>query len=302
MMKHLSVVAGLLLSLTINAIEDSIGVSIVDGKTYVQHRIGEGETLYRISVNYGVSVQEIVATNPELDGSIYKAGQVILIPRSYILSAPSTASNSAEPVAHDEPVVTAQSHTVLVGETLFSISRQYELTVSELMALNNMTSTDIAEGQVLNVSTGSKEPSTEITSVASSSNGVTEVSGNSQDNTEPTSTTLSNHSSAREKYLLALTGGSYAELQANGAVTWVPQLSPDPNNYFALHRTVPVGSIVKVKNPINSNTIYAKIVGNLPASADDRNLVLKLPSSAKKELRIYDEVMFVEISYLVPKQ
>jgi len=50
------------------------------------------------------------------------------------------------------PPSQATTYTVQAGDTLFSIARRFGLTVEELMALNNLTSTNLQIGQVLIVS------------------------------------------------------------------------------------------------------------------------------------------------------
>lgn len=62
-----------------------------------------------------------------------------------IISAPAFAQNSSG----EEPA--NQIHTVEAGETLFSISREYDLTVSELRDWNNLSSDDLQPGQELRI-------------------------------------------------------------------------------------------------------------------------------------------------------
>jgi len=49
--------------------------------------------------------------------------------------------------------VTTGTHRVQTGETLFAIARQYNMTVQELMQLNNLSDTNIRVGQTLKVHT-----------------------------------------------------------------------------------------------------------------------------------------------------
>lgn len=60
--------------------------------------------------------------------------------------------NNNTPVVTPPPVVApAGYHTVAKGDTLFSLSRKYSITVSRLKALNGLTSDDIKIGQQLRV-------------------------------------------------------------------------------------------------------------------------------------------------------
>jgi flagellum-specific peptidoglycan hydrolase FlgJ len=48
------------------------------------------------------------------------------------------------------------THKVVKGETLYSISRKYNITVEELQKMNGLTSNNLSIGQVLNIKTSSR--------------------------------------------------------------------------------------------------------------------------------------------------
>jgi len=62
------------------------------------------------------------------------------------ISVPTFAQTGSEELAN------GRTHTVQAGETLFSISRDYDLTVSELRDWNNLDSDNLQPGQTLRVS------------------------------------------------------------------------------------------------------------------------------------------------------
>lgn len=73
-----------------------IGLSLFARKTELKHTIKKGETLYSISRNYGVKVNELVRANPVLKSNSHiKPGQQINIPG---VSAPQAPQN----VRHEE--------------------------------------------------------------------------------------------------------------------------------------------------------------------------------------------------------
>ena len=69
---------------------------------YVNHIVKEGESLYRISVTYGVPIAEIKANNPDLVGDIVGLGSILKIP----LKGTTTAA-TGPPVAF-QPVPIAE--------------------------------------------------------------------------------------------------------------------------------------------------------------------------------------------------
>lgn len=123
------------------------------------HKVGEGETLMSISRAYGISWKDIKEING-LETDNLEVGQVLLIePR-----AEGEISNSEKPEKEkttpaiekeeekESPVnPNVNFHTVEKGETLFSISRLYALTVAELMELNKLDQPSIEEGKNIRV-------------------------------------------------------------------------------------------------------------------------------------------------------
>lgn len=88
-----------------------------------EHIVEKGETLYRISLNYGVTIEEICRLNPNAAHGI-KVGEKLYIP----LKATSNA-----PQANKAPVY----HKVESGETLYSIARKYGVSVNAILSANS---------------------------------------------------------------------------------------------------------------------------------------------------------------------
>jgi LysM repeat protein len=55
---------------------------ITDTTNFIYHVVDKGETLYRLSRNYNVKVDEILENNPEIERRKIKEGQVIKIPKT----------------------------------------------------------------------------------------------------------------------------------------------------------------------------------------------------------------------------
>ncbi len=54
--------------------------------------------------------------------------------------------------------------------------------------------------------------------------------------------------------------------------------------YYALMNNIPVGTIIKVANPSNGKTVYAKVLGNLPDMKESAGLTLRISDAAATEL------------------
>lgn len=106
------------------------------------HTIVAGETLYRLTLKYGVTAKEICNANPGLSAENFRAGVVIRIPstkenedENFIQSRDKMQDNTTEPAAEVKPHC-REMHKVKRKETIYSISRMYGISESELIAAN----------------------------------------------------------------------------------------------------------------------------------------------------------------------
>lgn len=114
------------------------------GQTAGQHTVQAGENLFRIGLRYGLSVDELVAANGLADAAQVYAGQTLTIPTPGTVSVPSQGAPSAGPAV--------RSHTIQRGETLSAISRQYNVSVQDIVNANNLVNPSaIFAGQTLNI-------------------------------------------------------------------------------------------------------------------------------------------------------
>jgi LysM repeat protein len=112
------------------------------------HTVQYGDTLYRIAVKYGVTMDEIVKANGLANASYIKVGQVLVIPG---LEVP---GESPEGEVVENPLIAGAptTHVVQPGETLASIAAKYGITVADLLKSNNIANPDlIYRGQELSV-------------------------------------------------------------------------------------------------------------------------------------------------------
>ncbi|QHT68279.1 LysM peptidoglycan-binding domain-containing protein [Rhodocytophaga rosea] len=109
---------------------DSIGVEKKGNKILVLYKVEAGETLSSISRKYNTNVEAIRAENSLSSG--LKLGDVIKVPYT------AKASYAGKKV-----------HTVGASQTLYSIARQYNVTLEDIKKWNNLTSNEISLGQQL---------------------------------------------------------------------------------------------------------------------------------------------------------
>ena len=108
-------------------------------QTETFHTIAQGETLYRLTVKYGISAKAICDANPGLSAENFRIGQVIRIPsvsEAGIITT-ETVNEPAIPLIQG-PVQSRcrDMHKVKRKETVHSISREYGISEAELIAAN----------------------------------------------------------------------------------------------------------------------------------------------------------------------
>ena len=67
--------------------------------------------------------------------------------------------------------------------------------------------------------------------------------------------------------------------------------------YYALMNNVPVGTIIKVANPSNGKTVYAKVLGTLPEMKESAGLTLRISDAAATELGLAANKFPVSVHY-----
>jgi len=93
--------------------------------------VQKGDSLWSISKKYGLSVDEIKSAN-NLNNTMLTIGQILIIP-----------------IKQED----SNLYTVKSGDSLYSISNKYGITVNELIKLNNLKSNILSIGQQLIVPT-----------------------------------------------------------------------------------------------------------------------------------------------------
>ena len=315
-------------------------IRMLNGKKHKVHHIQAGETLYALSREYKIDVDKILESNPVAKDGL-NIGQEILIP------APKES-------------IKGKTHIVVLGETLFSISKKYNVDIEEIQKLNSMTGVDLSLGQELIIQL--ENSSTPIPDVAPPSGSAYAVSkgetlfsisrkfgvsveaiekingiegkplsvgqklvipGNAsggQDKktdvkadvkTEPKDSVVNTEAIKKNEVKVEkesekpdviidttpTTTDNFVEVEESG----VAELIPDTENtrkYLALHRTVKPGTIIRVRNEMNGREVWARIIGKLPSTGENSNVLVKVSKAAFDRLGAVDKKFRVTITYI----
>ena len=327
---------------------DSIRAEQREEGLFVIHEVEEKETLFSIAKRYRSSVPTIVKYNDIIDNRI-EIGQIL----SVLVEDRKEQPN--EKIYFSENV-----HVVRNGETLYSISRRYDMKLRELKKLNGLRGTNISEGQVLLLSNEKsvESPERKIPSVDEPT--AEEIEPDPEKttgdemvfNTDMIATSdvieadfkkylvqtgetlisiakkfnvnldqLRNWNNLTSDYLkigqeLLIKKAPYSvktfekdglrvetkidedgfeRIYEEGIASVIENINT--TKFLALHRSLPMGTELAVRNLMNNLVVHVKVVGKLPDTGINRGIMLRLSSPAYERLGILDPKSRVEISY-----
>ena len=117
----------------IRAVADYKGFNYVPPEGFISnsYTVQKGDTLYGIANKLGTTVSELKNTN-NLTSDTLSIGQVLKIPNS-----------------NNEENSNTITYTVKSGDSLYSIAKNYDVTVDAIKKENNLTSNLLSIGQIL---------------------------------------------------------------------------------------------------------------------------------------------------------
>lgn len=266
---------------------DSLRLETKDGVTFIIHRVEKGETLSAISRRYKATLGSVYKNNPGSEKGI-NAGQEVRIP--YVGKVPSSKPTPSIPktaVPASNKSDADQIHIVAEKETLYSISRKYQVRVDDLISWNQLSGSGLKPGQKLviktfNLSIVPDEPVSQK-SVESSQVKflVEETSKPPVVVPKPTAQPMTVNETEKNEMGYAL----------------LYERSGDGRKYLAYHRTIPEGTVLRVRNKDNKKEIFVRVAGKLPDS-ESSDVLIRISRAAWEKLggadRFPAEIIFFE--------
>lgn len=127
-------------------VEKSARIEKFDGKEFYIHTVIKGQTLYSISKAYNVLISEIIFDNPAVIDGIKPDMELKILVNSMAKDLNNTTQE--EPVEINGKY---RIHKVDKGQTLYSISKQYNVNPEQLRQVNPDMSDTLRLGQRINI-------------------------------------------------------------------------------------------------------------------------------------------------------
>lgn len=109
----------------------------------IRHTVAKRETLYSLSKKYKIEINDILTANPGLEGTGLKKGSVINIPIAEV----NVDKDFIRPAVEDSLL----QHEVLLGETLFNLSKTYDVRIEDIKKVNGGLIEGLRAGMTLRI-------------------------------------------------------------------------------------------------------------------------------------------------------
>ena len=284
-----------------------------------EHTVEKKENLMMLAHKYGTTVNEIKRVN-DLHTVNLRIGQVLKIPvkagtvtetAATPVSAtpaptPVNANTAAQPIfkkrtaaekkqeQQEATAAVAQPkqdtgkdqlivHTVASNETMYSIATKYDLTLDQLKAKNNLTTNSLYVGQKLLIK--GQYPA----KGAAASN---DLGDDAPDMNVDTLESVKNPS-------LRLPASRYglSQLDEKGTGVWITDKDLDSSKMLVLHRTAPIGTIMKITNPMSNRSTFAKVVGKFTENESTKDVIIVVTKAVADALGALDKRFLCNLTY-----
>lgn len=289
-----------------------------------QFKVSAGETLYSIAKRFNTTVDAIKAENG-LKSDILSPGETLIIRTSGSAAKTVEKEKEKESIAESKPaqqpvvqrpqiqppVVTppvqtaprqtqppvstntqtpvntqnTQQYKVSNGETLYTIAKRFGTSVDDIIALNKLSGNTITPGEILIVRSG-MPPAPKPTP---------------QDIIARRDTTMVAPADSIDHHVPANRYGLFVK-EEKGAATWMDDPSFDPKKQLVLHRTAPIGTVMKITNPMTNRSIFAKVAGSFTDNEQTKDVIVVVTKNVADLLGVMDKRFRVNISYGVANE
>jgi LysM repeat protein len=300
----------------------------VTGQTnYITHTLKQGESLSALAQQYHTTVGDIMRINGMHTGSKLVYGSKIKIPTTQ--KQAEVAKKSGNKAATTAPPATSGNeitHVVMKGETLYSISKKYNISVEQIKTWNHLTDDNAKVGTLLIISengsnklsaaTAQKQTAPAVTVPEEKKEPVVETKPeastetvNKTDTPQPAPQTENNINNAvtsqpndnysgegffapefkerKSKNMQSISGISKTFKTASG---W------SDGKYYILADNIQPGTIVKVTAD-NGNSVFAKVLWNMGEMKENAGINFRVSNATAAALHENNDSFNLNVSF-----
>ena len=284
-----------ILTLTASAAIDSVGVENLNGNKNIVHKVEAKESYYSIARKYSVSPQTVIEFN---NNKSLQIGTIVRVPTERPFAEPKVtkAKTTANPITEEQPKAKLAVVDYKVGprEYLVIIARKFNTTVEDLKTLNGLTSNTLAVGQIIKVPYGTAAH--DLTPPPPAPIDTPKADDRIQ------ATQIDSSKNASDRLRLPAATYGLKEVNERGVAIWIADENLDGTKMLALHQTAPIGTVVKITNPMTGKSTFAKIVGKFTQNESTKDVMIVLTKAAAELIGALDKRFQATLVYGVPNE
>lgn len=289
---------------------------------YISHTVAAKDNYYSVGRLYNFPPKELATYNKLQFEKGLTLGQVIKVPLN-------TANFSQNGELKSGEVAVPLYHTVQPKEGLYRISINYnKVPLEALRKWNKLSSDAVSTGNNIIVGylkvladqsalakkgTKSEKADTEISTVLQpkkdvvvETKPVTESSSPVKPDMQPNDKPVAYTDNPAGKPAIDFKGGAFkklfkdeeASIKESGSTGVFKSTSGwQDGKYYCLHNTARPETIIKVTNPVNGRSIYAKVLDMMPDLKQNNGSLILISNAAAEELGINDSKSDISLNY-----
>lgn len=246
------------------------------------HKVVNGENIFSLSKQFGITAYQIRKAN-NLDDNNLKVGQMLKIPSniSVDVAVPVDQQSKQGTEVKSEPVTTTNSFEYLVanGDDIYNIAKKFDLTTYQITKANGMATNKLVVGQKIII----PKPPEPLSVNQASIEAQTE---------HPDSLTLKDPKLRRDPSVYGL-----SQVEEKGTGVWISDQDLDGSKMLVLHRTAPIGTVIKITNPMTNISTFAKVVGKFTENESTKDVIIVMTKAVADSLGALDKRFLCNLMY-----
>ncbi|KXK39846.1 MAG: LysM peptidoglycan-binding domain-containing protein [Saprospiraceae bacterium] len=234
---------------------------------YYSHVYDKHVTIYSLAQFFQVTTDEIFQYNNISPSKPIHAGKIVNVPlqkRKITAARPSSGKYYV------------MKYSVKKGESMYSISQQFNTTVAVLQLLNSRNSFEIQKGELITVGFYCMN-NTQKTTIR---NG---------DLPSPLSMDITHSESKPDT--------SITRFYISDVIGFYDKKAPGVRGHYVLYNEARPGTIMDIYNPMLRKSIKAKVLGRIPENTYKSDVEIIITANTAKELGILDSRFKVNVKY-----
>ncbi|GGD41349.1 hypothetical protein GCM10011514_01750 [Emticicia aquatilis] len=245
----------------------------------------------------GIEVVDVPEATPKEPQVTEKIGQTDDLAKGASAKTDSNKKTSASKVP-----IKGKTHTVVAGQNLFTVAKLHNIKVWQIREWNNLTNDAVRVGQVLIV----EKPAVLVTKTAKKDTlkpkpvqvqaPAGDVAVKEKEKEKRKDQTVVNKPVTNKPATTTVPNAPGGKKFSEQGIAEMIDAGVSTNKFLALHRTAPVGTLIKVANQANGQSVWVKVIGKLSSAGD---VVIKISPKAFEKLSPKDKRIRADLSYSV---